>query len=133
VSSPLVQDFCVKALGIHNDLDVTMLPIWPSRPGFVAKYIIVYKNKGNKTQPGTVNLEFDDSVLDLTSSSPSVSSATLNKISWNFTNLKPFESREIILNIKVNTSIETPAINNGDILHYTASITSSETDELPLD
>jgi len=133
VLSPVVQDFCVKALGIHNDLEVTILPIWPSRPGFTAKYKIIYKNKGNKVQSGTVNLVFDDSVLDLTSSSPSVSNVTSNKISWNFTNLKPFESREIVLNIKINSPIETPAINNGDILHYTASITSSETDELPID
>ncbi|MFC0777246.1 T9SS type A sorting domain-containing protein [Flavobacterium sp. HJSW_4] len=133
VSSPKVQDFCIKAVGIHNDLEVMILPIWPSRPGFVARYKIIYKNKGNTAQSGTVTFEFNDSVLDLMSSNPLVSTTASNKMSWNFANLKPFESREIDLNLHVNSPTETPAINNGDILSYTASITSSETDELPLD
>jgi len=132
-SSPQVQDFCIEAVGVHYDLEVTILPLWPSRPGFIAKYKIIYKNKGNVAQSGTVNLGFDNSVIDLINSNPSVSITTSNKISWNFTNLKPFESREIVLNLKINSPIETPAINNGDILSYIASIISPETDELPID
>ncbi|TDP03042.1 T9SS type A sorting domain-containing protein [Flavobacterium sp. 245] len=133
VSSPFLQDFCVKAIGIHNDLEVTFLPIWPSRPGFAARYKIVYKNKGNVAQSGTLSLAFDDAVLDLTGSNPSVSTTASNKISWDFTNLKPFESRQILLNFDVNSPIETPPVNNGDILSYTAAITSSVVDETSLD
>jgi len=133
VSSPFLQDFCVKAIGIHNDLEVTFLPIWPSRPGFAARYKIVYKNKGNVAQSGTLSLAFDDAFLDLTGSNPSVSITASNKISWNFTNLKPFESRQVLLNFDVNSPTETPAVNNGDILSYTAAITSSVVDEVPLD
>jgi uncharacterized repeat protein (TIGR01451 family) len=133
VSSPMVQDFCIKSKGVHNDLEVTMLPILPSRPGFTAKYKVIYKNKGNVAQSGTVSLGFDDSVLDLISSNPSVSTTASNKISWDFTDLKPFEWREIILNLKVNAPTEVPAINIGDNLSYTASITSSVIEEMPID
>ncbi|MEN2416080.1 DUF7619 domain-containing protein [Flavobacterium mesophilum] len=133
VSSPKVQDFCVKAIGVHNDLEVTILPIWPSRPGFVARYKIVFKNKGNKAQSGTVNLAYDDTVLNLATSNPAVSATTSNKISWNFTDLKPFESRQIMLDFNVNRPNATPPVNNGDILSYTATITSSVVDEIPID
>ncbi|WP_426485152.1 DUF7619 domain-containing protein [Flavobacterium sp. 2] len=133
VSSPFQQDFCVKAVGVHNDLEITFLPIWPSRPGFAARYIIVYKNKGNVAQSGTISLAFDDSVLDLTGANPLVSTTASNKISWNFTNLKPFESRQILLNFNINAPTDIPAVNNGDILSYVATITSSATDELPID
>jgi Leucine-rich repeat (LRR) protein len=133
VSGPFVQDFCVKAIGIHNDLEVTIISIWPARPGFAAKYKIIYKNKGTSTLSGIVNFAFDDAVLDLTSSNPPISAIDLNKRIWNFANLKPFESREIVLTFHVNSPTETPAVSNGDILSYSAVITSSETDELPLD
>ncbi|WPO77972.1 T9SS type A sorting domain-containing protein [Flavobacterium sp. KACC 22761] len=133
VSSPFQQDFCVKAVGVHNDLEITFLPIWPSRPGFAARYKIVYKNKGNVAQSGTISLAFDDSVLDLTGANPLVSTTASNKISWNFTNLKPFESRQILLNFNINAPTDIPAVNNGDILSYVATITSFATDELPID
>ncbi|MHC0441802.1 DUF7619 domain-containing protein [Flavobacterium sp. 3-210] len=133
VSSPFQQDFCIKAIGVHNDLEVTFLPIWPSRPGFAARYKIVFKNKGNGAQSGTVSLAFNDAVLDLTGASPSVSTTSSNKISWNFNNLKPFESRQILVNFDVNSPTEIPAVNNGDVLSYVATITSSATDELPID
>lgn len=108
ISSPKEQDFCVKAIGVHNDLEITFLPIWTSRPDFAARYKIIYKNKGNRAQSGTLNLAFDDSVLDLTVSNPTVSTIASNKISWNFTDLKPFESRQILLNFDVNRPNSTP-------------------------
>ncbi|KAF2337064.1 T9SS type A sorting domain-containing protein [Flavobacterium daemonense] len=133
VSSPYTQDFCIKAVGVHNDLEVTFLPIWPARPGFAAKYRIIYKNKGNTAQSGTIGLTFDDSVSDLTTASPAVSSTSLNKLMWNFTNLKPFEIREIVLNFRINPPTDSAGVTFGDILSYSATATSSATDETPLD
>ena len=106
-----------------------MIPIDAARPGFDANYKLVYKNKGNTVQSGTVNLSFDDSILDFVSSNYSVSIQTSDKLVWNFSNLKPFESREIVLVLNVNSPIESPAVNNGDVLKYTAAIASTETDE----
>nr|MBP9793934.1 T9SS C-terminal target domain-containing protein [Flavobacterium sp.] len=55
-ASPFTQNFCVSANGVHPDLEVTILPIVGARPGFDASYRIVYKNKGNIAQSGTINL-----------------------------------------------------------------------------
>ncbi|WP_294961805.1 T9SS type A sorting domain-containing protein [uncultured Flavobacterium sp.] len=128
-ASPFNQNFCIAPNGIHNDLEITMIPIDAARPGFDANYKLVYKNKGNTVQSGTVNLSFDDSILDFVSSNYSVSIQTSDKLVWNFSNLKPFESREIVLVLNVNSPIESPAVNNGDVLKYTAAIASTETDE----
>lgn len=132
-ASPFTQGFCITPIATHKDLEITLIPLEAARPGFDAKYKLIYKNKGNVAQSGTVNLKFNDAVLDLVSASPVISSQTTNNLSWDFTNLVPFETREISLTLNVNTPAETPAVNNGDILGYTAAITSAATDETPID
>ncbi len=132
-ASPFSQNFCVTANGVHPDLEVTILPIIAARPGFDAKYKIIYKNKGNTTQSGTVNLTYDDSVLDLVAANPATSNQSINNLSWDFTNLLPFETREILVTLNVNSPLEIPAVNGGSILNYTATITSPATDEIPTD
>ncbi|MFN4152793.1 MAG: hypothetical protein ACK4IX_17755, partial [Candidatus Sericytochromatia bacterium] len=42
------QDFCVVANGIHNDLEISIIPITPAIPGFNSKYKIIYWNNGNQ-------------------------------------------------------------------------------------
>lgn len=131
--SPRNQNFCLSANGIHRDLEITLLPIQDSRPGFDAEYKVVYKNKGNQTQSGSVNLTFDDAMLDLVISNPVGSSQNTNNLSWIFSNLKPFETREITLTLNVNSPMEIPAVNNGDLLKFVATITSQGPDETPID
>ncbi|URM35773.1 DUF7619 domain-containing protein [Flavobacterium anhuiense] len=131
--SPFNQNFCIVPNGSHNDLEIAVIPIDAARPGFDAKYKLVYKNKGTTVQSGTLNLSFDDSILDFVSSNSVVSNQSSGKLVWNFLNLKPFESREIDLVLNVNSPVETPAVNNGDILKYKVIINSAETDETPDD
>lgn len=132
-TSPFNQNFCITPNGAKPDLEVTLLPLQPARPGFDAKYKLVYKNKGNIAQSGSVNLTFTDAVLDLVVANPVASTNTTNKLTWNFIALKPLETREISFTMNVNSPQETPAINNGTILVYTATITSLATDETPID
>jgi uncharacterized delta-60 repeat protein len=131
--SPFIQNFCVTANGIHPDLEVSILPLDRARPGFESSYKIIYKNKGTNTQSGKVNVTFNDAVLDFISSDRIISMKKTDNVSWDFINLKPFESKEIIFKIKVNTPTETPAVNNGDVLAFTANITSVATDETSKD
>ena len=132
-ASPFNQDFCVTANGSHPDLEIALLPLQPARPGFDATYKIVYKNKGNVAQSGNVNLNFNDAVLDFVVANPVISSQTMNNLSWNFTNLKPFETKEITFTLIVNAPTETPAVNSGFVLAYKATITSAATEETPMD
>ncbi len=120
--SPLIQNFCVTPNGNHNDLEITLLPIVPARPGFDAEYKMVYKNKGNQTQNGNINLNFDDNVLDFVSTNQTLSNQTTNLLNWTFTNLLPFESRSVNVIFNVNAPTETPSVVSGSILNYNAEI-----------
>lgn len=127
------QDFCISLKSPKTDLEISILPLNIARPGFDSYYKIVYKNKGNTIQSGVVNLTFNDLVLKLISSDPIVSNQSTNILSWNFTNLKPLENKEINFTLKVNRPTETPAINNEDILKYNTTIVSQDTDVTPKD
>ncbi len=132
-TSPFIQNFCIAPNGVHNDLEITILPTIPARPGFDATYKIIYKNKGNQTQSGSVSLSFNDTVLDFLTAMPAINNQTTDKLTWDFTNLKPLESREITLTFNVNSPMETPAVNNDDRLSFNALINPVAGDEKPVD
>ncbi|MGL2963391.1 DUF7619 domain-containing protein [Flavobacterium sp. RSB2_4_14] len=132
-SSPVTQNFCITPNGVRKDLEIILIPLNPARPGFDANYKIVYKNKGNQTQSGSVSLEFEDDRIDLVLANPIVSSQVFNLLTWNYTNLQPFESREILVTLNINAPTETPAVNNGDQLDFVATITPTSLDEIPQD
>ncbi|GEP52051.1 hypothetical protein FNO01nite_27230 [Flavobacterium noncentrifugens] len=127
------QNFCIAAVGLHKDVEVVFAPLESARPGFDAKYKIVFKNKGNQMQSGTVTLAFDDARTDVVSAMPATDVAIANSLSWNFTNLMPFENRSIELTLNINGPMEIPAVNNGDILNFTTSITPIIGDDFPSD
>ncbi|WP_404986771.1 T9SS type A sorting domain-containing protein [Chryseobacterium sp. M5] len=131
-TSPLTQNFCLTANGNHNDLEVVILPITAASPGFDAKYKIVYKNKGTTTQSGTLVFNYNDNLMNFLNATLSPNSQTAGVLNWNFTNLLPFETKEITLTFTLNTPTQTPALNGGDILHYTSQINGT-TDETPSD
>ncbi|EIA07528.1 T9SS type A sorting domain-containing protein [Flavobacterium frigoris] len=132
-SSPFNQDFCITANGVHNDLEITILPLIPARPGFDAVYKLIYKNNGNSVLSGTVSLLFNDAVLDFVSAMPNVDSQAINNLIWNYSTLKPFERREIEITLNVNSPMETPAVNIGDRLSFNAIINPVTGDEKPVD
>ncbi|MCE3075711.1 T9SS type A sorting domain-containing protein [Chryseobacterium gwangjuense] len=131
-TSPLTQNFCITANGNHNDLETVIIPITGAAPGFDAKYKIIYKNKGTSTQSGTLSLNYNDNISDYLSATTAPNSQSTGILNWNFTNLLPFETKEITVTIKLNTPTQTPPLNGGNILQYTAQINGA-TDDTPLD
>jgi len=127
--SPFVQNFCITPNGVHKDLDVMIIPINRARPGFDARYKIVYKNKGNQTLTGSVTFEFEDDRIDFIEANPVVSSQVFNLLSWEYTNLQPFETREIFVTLNINAPTETPAVNIGDQLNFNTTINPTIDDE----
>jgi Leucine-rich repeat (LRR) protein len=132
-SSPLLQNFCVLSNGNHADLEIAFLPLNNANPGQDANYKIVYKNKGTITQSGNVSLNFNDAVLDFLNSNPVTTNQSLNNLNWSFSNLQPFESRSIVVSLRVNATTDVPSVNVGQLLPFTALVSSSNTDELPND
>jgi hypothetical protein len=123
------QDFCLTPNGIHPDLEVTVLPVTLARPGFNADYKIVFKNKGNQLQSGTINLTFDDTVLDFVNAEPAFPVQSGNELNWTFTDLMPHETREILVVFNLNTPMEEPSLTSGDVLSFSAAIDGAMADE----
>lgn len=123
--STATRNICLSANGIQPDAEVLIMQNRNARPGFDAEYKVIYRNKGNQTVSGSVTVDFDDSRLDFVSSEPSVTSQASGILTWDYVNLAPFETRLIDLTVNVNSPMETPAVNDGDFLDYTATLAYS--------
>lgn len=132
-SNLTTQDFCITPNGTKNDLGVAIFPLELARPGFDTSYQITYKNKGNTELSGSVQLTFDDAIMDLVTENPMSDVQTANSLTWNYINLAPFETRSITFTMNINSPLEVPAVNDGDILNFEASISPIVADETPDD
>ncbi len=122
-SDTITQDFCITPKGIFRQTNITVIPLTPpARPGFDASYKIVWENVGNQVESGTLNFTYDETLLDYISATQTADLVADGIIKWNFSNLLPFEKREITVTLKVNRPTDTPAVNAGDKLYFTASI-----------
>lgn len=125
------QNFCITPNGIHPDLEIVIAPVVPSRPGFEAVYKIVYRNKGNQTlsQAYGINFFYNNNLMDLVSTSIVPTSVVSGGISWDYANLQPFESREILVTFNINAPTAANPVNINDVLTFTASILPQAGDE----
>lgn len=112
-------DFCVTSTQAINDVNVTLIPISQARPGFNASYQLVYKNVGTTTLSGDLTLQFDETMQTFVSANPIADASTINTLTFNYTNLQPFESRAI--DIVLNT-FPPPTVNGNDVLNFTATV-----------
>lgn len=127
-TSPFTQNFCMTPNGVHHDLEIVIIPIGVAQPGFDATYKIIYKNIGNQAENASINFNFNDAVLDFVTSSNTPSSQNLNILSWNVGTLIPLQKGEILVTFNVNSPMETPAVNVGDLLNYSSNINGLNTD-----
>uniref|UniRef100_UPI0023F585B1 DUF7619 domain-containing protein n=1 Tax=Flavobacterium filum TaxID=370974 RepID=UPI0023F585B1 len=129
-------DFCVTANGVHPDLEVVIAPVTPARPGFVAEYLIVYKNKGNQvlSQQYGVNFVYNQNLMQFISASTPPSAQGAGGLQWDYANLMPFESRSIVVSMQINppTDPENP-VNIEDELVFTSVILPQAGDEIVQD
>lgn len=113
-------NFCIEPIAEINDLIISFYPnINDARPGFDTGYRIVYKNIGTTQLSGTVSFEFDGSKLNFLNASETLSSQTDNNLTFDFTELNPFEVKIIDLQFNVYAP---PVTNIDDILVTTATI-----------
>ncbi|MFP9115342.1 T9SS type A sorting domain-containing protein [Flavobacterium sp. RHBU_3] len=129
------QDFCIAATTSANDLEVVMVPVNKGVPGGNVKYKLVYKNKGNTTLNGGISCQWDyDTFSSFVGVSPTPSYVALDLYVWNFTNLRPFETREINMELTLNDGTAPQPITTGDTVPFTAQVgTGSGSDVLPSD
>ncbi|WP_396144261.1 T9SS type A sorting domain-containing protein [Flavobacterium sp.] len=112
---------------------MVVIPLLPARPGFDADYKIKYKNKGTSSETATLVFNYDDAVLDYVAATLVLTTQNVGSLSWNIGTIAPFQSGEFVITLNVNSPMETPAVNSGDILSYAATINGLNTDETPID
>ncbi len=115
-------NFCITANQNVNDVNITVIPLNQARPGFDTLYQIVYKNVGTTQLSGNISFTFDETKLDFLSASETVNSQTANSLSFDYTNLNPFETRTITLNFNTHTPTASQPTNIGDVLDFTTVI-----------
>ena len=103
----------------YTDAMVNLYPSGQPRPGFTHSNIIYYKNNGSETIANGTLTFTKDSNLTISNISQSGTTPTSNGFTYTFTNLAPFETRYINVNLVVPTI---PTVNLGDLLTNTVSI-----------
>ncbi|MEP7372648.1 MAG: T9SS type A sorting domain-containing protein [Chitinophagaceae bacterium] len=122
--------FALQPLPNKRDLVVNVIPLSVARPGFDLAYKIVYQNVGTDTIANGQILFKKDSLIDFVSAIPAQSSVNGDTIKWNYSNLKPFDTTSIIVNMRVQTP---PAVNLNDTISSIAIITPVAGDLTPAD
>ncbi len=123
-------DFCILPNGVHNQVDIRFLPIRNASPGFITGYELHYRNRGTTIMSGDIQLNFDNSRMSFTNSYPMPAMQLPAQLTWNYSNLSPFEDRSIFVYL---TMFAPPVNNIGDTLIYLATINPVAGDEVPSD
>lgn len=127
------QDFCVAAQGVHPDLYALVSNAITTVPGTTIPFHVWYGNKGNQLQSGTLQLQFDESVIDFISSVPAPTSIASGVLSYDFADLYPLENRRIEFVFDTNSPSDTPPLNIGDDVPFTATVSPVTGDDTPGD
>jgi len=109
-------NFCISSSTNYADLRVNLFNINQAIPGFDANYRLYYENLGSTNLNGTVKLTVPADVFLNFSLNPLPNDFTAVTLTWNYTNLLPFERRYIELGFLVNAS----TVHSGDVLTLTA-------------
>jgi len=121
-------NFPITILQAYHDLAVTVIPLSAPRPGFIYQNLITYRNLGNQVV-ANASLNFTkDPLLAISSISSPGSLANATGFTYPVSNLQPFESRTITVNMQVPVI---PTVNAGEYLTNSASISSTVVDLMP--
>lgn len=129
-----VQDFCISPNGNHPDLEIVLQPLTNARPGFVARYKLVIKNKGNMPLSNStgLTLTYNNNKMSFVSATATPSSNNPGALEFGYF-LNPFDTSTIELEFLIHSPVATNPTNIGDVLAFTANIVILGTDETPAD
>jgi uncharacterized repeat protein (TIGR01451 family) len=114
------QDICIKKLVDIDKLEVSLLPLDNLRPGFKVRYKLIYKNTGTTVLNGHVDFRYENDYMKYISSSTEPTIQLSDVLRWSFSDLKPFESRECIIELEANRPTDQPPLQGGEVLLFKA-------------
>jgi len=129
----ITNNICISPNGNHPDVEVVIQPLIPAVPGDIATYKLVYKNKGNQVLSGSVTFSCDESLITYTGVNPMADNIVPGTYTWDYTNLQPFENREIEIFLAINSPSDMVPVNVGDELVFSSVATSASGDNIPAD
>lgn len=124
----VTQNFCVTPADIHADATIVITPLNQPVPNTNVTYQIVFRNKGTQPLFGGILLNYDDGALDFVSSTVLPDNQVSGQLNWSYIDLLPFETRSFLVTFDVGNFVPLDYV-----LQLTAQITTSLTDEIPLD
>ena len=125
------QDYCLTANQQAEDLNITLLPLNPARPGEDSHYKIVVSNMGTQTvNTATVTLNYDAAIQTYTSASQDPATNTTGQLTFTVNNIAPLTNQEITVTL---TTFIPPTVNGGEIIAFTATVTPDTNDVTPND
>lgn len=98
-----LNDFATMQTIFINDLQISITPVGPFRPGFNATYNIQYKNVGTVPLQGTI-VFYPDSGLTYISSTVTPLSVSTDSVVWQTPILNPFIQGNITVTINVKST-----------------------------
>ncbi len=125
MNNSYVANFCMTPTGEVHDVTVSLYPITELRPGFPARYRIVYRNNGTMPSGGTLVLEYENAKLSFVDASQSPSAQTAATLEFNYSNLELFETRTLEVEF---LAFAPPTVVNGNTLLLTATINPAAPD-----
>ena len=125
---PIVQDICISATQERPELAVVVIPLDDARPGFDSQYKLKYSNNGTEATSGTIEFSYEVDKMEFLSASVSLDDSNYGLLISTFEDLQPFESREFIVTMEINTPTDANPVFGGEILNFNATIVSNEDD-----
>jgi uncharacterized repeat protein (TIGR01451 family) len=125
-----IIQFTITPVPQQRDLNVSGFPLTPARPGFPVSYKIFYANAGTDTVASGQLLFKKDSRMSFVNAVPPVSTIIGDTLKWNYTNLKPFDTASVTVNMLVAAP---PTVNLNDTLTSMGIITPVAGDLTPAD
>ncbi|MFP9114202.1 T9SS type A sorting domain-containing protein [Flavobacterium sp. RHBU_3] len=122
----MVNNFCLSVPAPYTDVAVYISPYSAAVPGFTAYYAVSVVNYGTVPASGTLSFSYDNTLLSLANAGGGV--ATGNILTWDYTNLAPYQS--IIKYVQLNV-LTPPTVISGTQLIFSASATAENTDVNP--
>jgi hypothetical protein len=111
LQTDFLNDFAFQPNGVINDLQITLTPTSPFRPGFNGNYNLHYKNVGTTSLTGTV-IYYPNSNVSYVSSSVTPTLITPDSVVWQTALLNPFDEGNILVTVNVNVSVTIGSLVN---------------------
>ncbi|MDP2686989.1 MAG: T9SS type A sorting domain-containing protein [Aequorivita sp.] len=123
-------DFCISPFVTANDLSVSIFPLDIAKPRYYVTYKIIYENLGTTIRGGSVQFAYEEEFMNFTEANPVPTATNGNVFTWDFSDLRPFETKSIEITFKI---ADPPIVEVGDILHFTVIVNPIGSDETPED